>query len=978
VGEAVVVARDQEGGDKRLVAYYTPVSMVDAESLRAHLMVVLPEYMVPSAYVAMDSLPLTPNGKLDRQALPDPAGDAYARRGHESPQGEIEETLAAIWCELLGQERVGRHDSFFELGGHSLLAVQMIVRLRETGLMIDVRDLFEAPTIAELAARMEEEKGEGSEVERPAIVRVERSGAIPLSYVQQRLWFLHELEPESTFYNVPVAVNLGGVLDVEALRRTLNEVVRRHEVLRTHIASVEGAPVQVIAPELELVLEVTELSGLSAEEREARARWEAEKEAERRFDLSQGPLIRARLLRLSEQEHVALLTVHHIVFDGWSMGVLIKEVAALYEAYAQGLASPLAELPVQYVDYAYWQRRVLEGQVLEGQLAYWKEKLADAPALLGLPTDRPRPAVQGSNGEVTSILLSSQQATSLQAWANEHQTTLFMTLLMVIKIVLFRWTGESDIVVGTVVAGRNQAEIESLIGCFMNFLPLRSWCARDESVTSLLRRLRETVLGAYSHQECPFEKIIEAVNPERDTSHNPVFNVGFLLQNYPQEELLLDQLKLKTMSIAPRARALDLRFVAEETTEGLRIDCEYDTGLFDQETAVAVLEAYQQVVGQLLENGEKTLLQEFQIPEALGQQAEAHRKQRLAVAATFTAEPIEPALSFWFDKLGIRSETEFAPYNQVLQTLLDPGSLFSTNRAGANLILLRLEDWIRDMRADAGVEEHFHQLNSNAEELVAAIAQTAKQASVPLLVCFCPLSRAFQRQGSYREFFLELERWLITRLQAIPGVYTSSTEVLGKLYPVEDYEDDYADEVGHIPYTEELYAAVGTLVARQIMALRRSPYKVIVLDCDETLWQGICGEAGPGGIQITEGHTALQRFMVRQQEAGMLLCLCSKNNEEDVDAVFAAHREMPLKKKHILTWRINRHPKSENILALSRELQLGLDSFIFIDDSALECSEVQQRCRGVLVLRLPDATEEIPDFLDHIWDFDHLESKSND
>jgi HAD superfamily phosphatase (TIGR01681 family) len=330
------------------------------------------------------------------------------------------------------------------------------------------------------------------------------------------------------------------------------------------------------------------------------------------------------------------------------------------------------------------------------------------------------------------------------------------------------------------------------------------------------------------------------------------------------------------------------------------------------------------------------------------------------------------------DKLGIRSEIEFAPYNKVMQTLLDPGSLFSTNRAGANLILLRLEDWIRDMRADAGIEEHFRQCDSHAEELVAAITQTAKQASVPLLVCFCPLSRAFQGQGSYREFFMELERRLITGLQAIPGVYTSSTEVLGKLYPVEDYEDDYADELGRIPYTGELYAAVGSLVARQIMALRRSPYKVIVLDCDETLWQGICGEAGPGGIQITEGHTALQRFMVRQQEAGMLLCLCSKNNEEDVDAVFAAHREMPLKKKHILTWRINRHPKSENILALSRELQLGLDSFIFIDDSALECSEVQQRCRGVLVLRLPDATEEIPDFLDHIWDFDHLESKSND
>jgi amino acid adenylation domain-containing protein/FkbH-like protein len=990
VGEAVVVAREQEGGDKRLVAYYTPaaVGLLDeagnaaaragAEELRAHLMAVLPDYMVPSAYVELLAFPLSSNGKLDRKALPAPDDEAYARHGYESPQGEIEQILTAIWCELLGLERVGRHDSFFELGGQSLTAIRMIARLRQAlGLELALSELFAHPVLSALAQRV---AGAAKPV-LPAIVPVERNGALPLSFAQQRLWFLHELEPESTFYNVPVAVRLTGPLDVKALRRTLNELVRRHEALRTQFASLDGVPVQVILPGLELELEVTDLSGLSSEQPEARAEWEARREAERPFDLSQGPLIRAQLLRLSAHEHVALLTLHHIVFDGWSLGVLVREVAALYGAYAKGLASPLAELSVQYADYASWQRQWLDGPVLDGQLAYWKEQLADAPALLKVPTDRPRPAVQRSNGDAISILLSSEQTASLEAWSHGHQATLFMTLLMVMKIVLFRWTGETDIVVGTVVAGRNQAAIEPLIGCFMNFLPLRTWSARDESIGGLFKRLSGTVVGAYSHQDAPFEKIIEAVNPQRDTSHNPIFNVGFLLQNYPQEALLLEQVRLQPMPIAPRATALDLRFVAEETPTGLHLSCEYHTELFDRETAATLLEAYQQVATQLLESSEETLLQEFRLPEGLRQQAEAagarNRKQRLAVAATFTAEPIESALGFWVDKLEMGAEIEFAPYNQVMQTLLDPESLFSTNRTGVNVILLRLEDWIRDMQPDAGGEEHFRQLDSNAEELVAAIARVATQASVPMLVCFCPLSRALRKQPAYPAFFMELEERLIVRLQAIAGVYTSSSERLGRLYPVEDYEDEYADEVGHIPYSVELYAALGTVVARQIMALRRRLFKVIVLDCDETLWKGVCGEAGPAGIQITEGHKELQRFMVKQQQAGMLLCVCSKNNAEDVEAVFAAHADMPLKKEHLVSCRINWRPKSENILALSRELQLGLDSFIFIDDSAMECSEVQEHCPGVLVLNLPDVAENVPQLLDHVWAFDQLGGKSD-
>jgi amino acid adenylation domain-containing protein/FkbH-like protein len=979
VDEAVVVAREDEPGDKRLVAYYTGDAEVGigAEELRHHLSTQFPDYMVPAAYVRLDALPLTPNGKLHRRALPVPGGEAYVARVYEAPQGAVEEQLAAIWAELLQLERIGRHDNFFELGGHSLKAVQLVSRLRQV-LKVEVvlSSLFARPVLMDFAATI----ASASASTLPAIEAVAREGAaLPLSFAQQRLWFLSQLQPESTFYNMPSAARLVGRLDVEALRRTLNEVVRRHETLRTHFAFVDGSPVQVIASELELALPVTDLSGLSVAERDARVEEAARIESATPFDLAQGPLVRTSLLRLGIEEHIALVTMHHIVSDGWSMGVLINEVAALYRAYKEGSPSPLPELTIQYADYAHWQRELFSGDVLDKQLSYWKEQLSGAPPLLALPTDRPRPVVQRSNGNSRSIVLPPQRVTALYAWSEERQVTLFMTLLTILKIVLFRWSGQSDIVVGTVVAGRAQAAIEPLIGCFMNFLPLRDKCAAGETAASLLKRLTGTVLEAYSHQDCPFEKIIEVVNPERDTSHNPVFNVGFLLQNYPHKALELSELTLKLLPIVRQDSALDLRFVAEENADGLELACEYNTDLFDPETVAAVLDACEQVLAQVVAR-EETLLKDFRLPEALHKQAEAatkrNRNERLAVASTFTAEPIEPALRFWVDKLGIASQIEFAPYNQIFQTLLDPQSLFQTNREGVNLILLRLEDWIREAPDGANPQDHFDRMDRNADDLVEAAAFAVRQASVPVLVLFGPVSHAFQERPAYRAFFTDLERRLIVRLQAIAGVYPISSERLSKLYPVTDYEDRYTDKIGHVPYKEELYAALGTLAARGIMALRRRPYKVVVLDCDETLWKGICGEVGPSGVEVTAGHKALQRFMVALQEAGMLLCLCSKNNPDDVDAVFAVCGEMELKQDHIIASRINWRPKSENVRALAQELKLGLDSFIFIDDNAIECSEVEASCPDVLVLQLPSSPELIPHFLDHVWAFDELGGKA--
>ncbi|MEJ0096570.1 MAG: amino acid adenylation domain-containing protein [Methylocella sp.] len=984
VAQAAVIAREDQPGHKQLVGYVVAKAGVEIDgeiapaALRQSLAATLPDYMVPAAIVFLEALPLTPNGKLDRRALPAPEFLSSAGRAPRTPQEEI---LANLFAEVLDIESVSIDDGFFDRGGHSLLATRLISRIRsELNVELPIRVLFEAPTVAQLAQRVEQEQRERTGLQLPALAPVGRGEDMPLSFAQQRLWFLNQLEAGSAFYNMPAAVRLTGKLDVEALRRTLNEIVRRHEALRTRFASVDGAPTQIIAAALELALPLTDLSELPAAEAEGRAQQSAQDEARTPFDLEHGPLIRAQLIRLGDREHIALLTMHHIVSDGWSIGVLIKEIAALYAAYSQGRPSPLPELLIQYADYAHWQRQWLQGAALEGQLGYWKEQLADAPTLLALPTDRPRPAAQGAQGDAISITISSQDAARLQIWAEEHHATLFMTLLTILEIVLFRWTRTADVIVGTVVAGRMQTAVEPLIGCFMNFLPLRMRCEPVESATGMLKRLREIVLGAYSHQDCPFEAIIEAVNPARDTSHNPIFNVALLLQNYPRSALMLDQLKLEALPTNRHASALDLRFVAEHKHEGLRLTCEYNTDLFDQATIAAVLDAYTQVLAQALDRPD-TPIQSLPLPDALAKQAEASikrdRKQRLVVASTFTAEPIESALLFWIMKLGLTAEIEFAPYNQVFQTLLDSQGLFATNRDGVNIILLRLEDWIRDAGRDISTTEQFRLMENNAEELVAATNVLAKQAGVPLVICFCPLSLALDQQDLYRTFITDLEHRLVAQLRSIVGVYPNSSARLKQLYPVLAYEDNYADRLGHIPYTQEQYAGLATLMARHVMALRSRPYKVIVLDCDDTLWEGVCGEVGPSGIRLTEAHRALQCFIVAQQEAGMLLCLCSKNNADDVEAVFYAWPQMPLQKEHVIASRINWRPKSENIKALAQELQLGLDSFIFVDNSALECSEVESHCPGVLVLHLPSAPELIPHFLDHVWAFDHLAVKSN-
>jgi amino acid adenylation domain-containing protein len=616
VRECLVIARPDERGDNQLVAYlaHAAETVPEVSELRQQLKQQLPEYMVPSAFILLEEMPLTPNGKVDRQALT--RMEQPSMRGGREPHAArtaVQQLMAGIYAEVLKVGEVGCDESFFEMGGHSLLATQVISRVREVlGVEVALRTLFERPSVEEMseeverlraAARVTEGATEGTaEGESGAgpvtITRVEREdGArLPLSYAQQRLWFVEQLEPGLSTYNVPVGVRLRGQLDVSALERTLSEIVRRHEVLRTSFEVIQGEASQVIGEAQEMRLEVEDLSGSGEAEAEMEAERIGREEAGRGFELSGERLMRVRLLKLKEEEHVLLLTMHHIISDGWSMSVLISEVAALYSAYSQGQDSPLAELQIQYADFAVWQRQWLESGVLERQLSYWRNQLGGHLPLLELPTDYPRPLIQSYRGAQLLFHLSPLLSDALRALARSEGVTLFMLLLAAWQTLLSRYSGQTDIIVGTDVANRNRIQTESLIGFFVNQLVLRSDLSGNPSFRQLLQRVREVCLAAYEHQDVPFEKLVEELQPERSLSLSPLYQVMFVLQNAPQADLHLPGLELSALSAGNQTAKFDLVMTMVETGAGMSGMMEYSTDLFAAESVRRMAEHYEQLL----------------------------------------------------------------------------------------------------------------------------------------------------------------------------------------------------------------------------------------------------------------------------------------------------------------------------------------------------------------------------------------------
>jgi amino acid adenylation domain-containing protein len=563
--------------------------------LRNLLQESVPDHMIPSAFVLLDALPLTQNGKVDRRALPPPE-QLRPELDEQLVLGRtpVEEALSEMFSQVLGVRPIGIHDNFFDLGGHSLLATQLISRIRDSFRLreLPLRTLFESPTVAGIAERVEEAQRSTQATTALPLLPVARDQEMVLSFAQQRLWFFDQMEPGSAAYNVPAAVRLTGPLSVPALEQSLSEIVRRHEALRTRLPTQGARPVQVIDAPSPVVLPVTDLRALLADEREAQALRLIKSEVKRTFDLSNGPLLRASLIRLDDEEHIVVVVMHHIVSDGWSVGVLIRELTALYGAYTDGRPSTLEELPMQYADFAHWQRQWANLEVMRMQHAFWERQLAAAPEVLELPTDFPRPTVQTWRGARQPLTLPLSLTETLKALSRREGVTLFMTLLAAFQTLLHRYSGQTDIVVGSDIANRHRVEIEGLIGFFSNMLVLRTDLSGDPTFRELLGRVREMTLEAYSNQDVPFEKLVEVMRPKRGLGYTPLFQVVFTLQNAPTPPLELPGLIARPLEVDCETAKFDLVLNMWDNDDGLTGSLEYSTDLFRAQTITRMLQHF--------------------------------------------------------------------------------------------------------------------------------------------------------------------------------------------------------------------------------------------------------------------------------------------------------------------------------------------------------------------------------------------------
>ncbi|MEM1169664.1 MAG: amino acid adenylation domain-containing protein [Cyanobacteria bacterium P01_H01_bin.35] len=630
IKQAVVIAREDIPGNKCLVAYLVASDKsLTTKELREFTKQKLPEYMVPSAFVTLDSLPLTPSGKIDRKGLPAPDG-VLEEHEYVAPRNQSEEIIANIFANVLAIKKVGIYDNFFDLGGHSLLATQVISRLREAfSVEIPLQKIFESPTVAELDQKISELHSTNSGLSIPPIQPVSRELNLPLSFNQQRLWFIDQLEKNSGAYNIFSAVRLSGHLDLEVLQQAFTEIIRRHETLRTSFQEVDGEAVQVISDQTNFTLSVIDWREVDETNREMEIHEFATSEAQRPFDLSKNPLLRVTLLQLTDTEYVLIFVIHHIICDEWSIAITTREFATLYDAFASGKRSLLPELSIQYADFAHWQQEYLQSEVFAEQLTYWQQQLAEVPTVLALPTDRPRPKVQNFQGATIIFELPSQLSDNIKQVSQSEKVTLFMMLLTGFQTLLYCSSQQQDFCIGYPIANRNSREKEGIIGFFVNTLVLRAQLSGNPSFRELLQRVREVAIGAFANQDLPFEKLLEELNIERSLSHNPLFQVWFVLHNVSMPQLEMGGCRLEPLHFDSGLVKHDLRLGLQETPTGFVGSFQYRTDLFDAETINLMVKDLENIFSHIVANLDMRLNEMLDIINESKKQQQVMEEQKL-------------------------------------------------------------------------------------------------------------------------------------------------------------------------------------------------------------------------------------------------------------------------------------------------------------------------------------------------------------
>ncbi len=799
-----------------------------------------------------------------------------------------------------------------------------------------------------------------------SILPAEEKEYYTMSSAQKKFYILTNLDEASTAYNATKVIMIEGILDRNRIENAFSELIKRHEILRTSLHIIDGVPVQKVHKNIDF-----ELGYIECKEKDID---DVIKGFIKAFDLSKAPLIRASLMKVDKNKHILMIDMHHTVMDRVSMSILMKEFMILYDG------GVLPKLKIQYKDFSEWQHRMLESEYIKRQKEYWNNMFSGTIPVLNMPLDFKRGNMQTFNGNSIKFDIPPIIVEKLERMAKEQKVTLNILLFSIYSLLLNKYSGQTDIVVGSIMSGRSRVELENLIGAFMNFLPIKLTINEEWTFEEFLINTVRLMLEVYDNQDYPFEQIIEDVCYEADPSRNPLFDTMMVFHNElePNISTKIDGLKFNEYGYDLDSSALDFKLdIFLNSNEGsLNCRLEYNTDLFRAETIESFAVHFSHLIEILMSNKQQKLLDIDVFTKEEKLKVEEKRKLntipestglKLAVSATFTAEPIENHIKWWCGQFKEDVILEFAPYNQVFRQLLDSESLISKNN-GINLLLARFEDFIKDDKSQD--EEKCIKLERNFTELVEAIREN--KSTVPIFIGVFPISKNKGFSSMLVDKLVELNKRFKEAVKGLGNTYIIDFSELDELYSIENSFDEVKDFIGHIPFSDEYIAAMGATIARHICAWKRPHFKAIVLDCDNTLWNGVCGEEGALGVTVSEAYYKLQEFIIEKHNEGMLLVLCSKNNEDDVWEVFDKNPGMLLKREHIAAYRVNWRNKSENVKDLADELNIGLDSFIFIDDSYIECSEMMANLPEVLTITLPEDETNIPCFLRHVWAFDRL------
>lgn len=779
---------------------------------------------------------------------------------------------------------------------------------------------------------------------------VPRNGPMLLSVPQDWMWYWDQVDPSNSYLHLPFTTRVRGPMQVELLERAIANVVRRHETLHCVFHDEGSGPRMHLRDPQPVEVPVMDLRHLSPEARKPEAQRLLTTLFEQNFDLAQGPLFRFMLVRIQDDEHWLAGVFHHLISDMASTFLVQHEIFPSYEALATGRSATLPDLPIQYADYAAWQRRVLMGGERERLARYWRARLADTPPVV-LPADRPRPKIPSRRGASAIFEVAAPLTQAVNEFCRAHRVSLFTLCVSLLNTLLHRCSGQTDVLLGCSINGRTGPALAPLLGNLGWDVGLRTDLQGDPTFGELVERVGRVVVEAMSHQELPVAELIRGTNRGPRETFDPYFKVMTTALVQPAAPAASGfDIEPLGLGLSRGTQYYDLFVVMVMTGSRFYFLYEYAMDLFAATTIESIHHATLGLLEKALQDP-NLRLSALPMDEQLRANALAFEAPpiNMTVTSTFTAEPLNAGLDFWSNELGLSWNVAYAGFGQVFQQLLDPTSALSRNRDGMNVVLVRLSD----LGEDPAAREVAY------DQLVRALSAVR----VPVVLIFCP---------SLDETMAARETVLAKALEGAAGVYVTTSAQIAATYPLADVHDRESDSQGSIPYSPAYYAVLATVIVRRLHALKGRSRKVIVADCDNTLWDGVCGEVGPDGVELEPGHRALQEFLVAQHDQGTIVCLCSKNEEADVRAVFEERSDFPMRLEHIAAMRVNWRPKSQNLKALAQELNLGLDSFIFIDDNPIECAEVRANCPDVLVLPVASKAEGTAHALEHLWALDRL------